>query len=165
MLQDPRKVDPSTIESDLKALTINSKTLNRLTDELAMHVERVESAVNSLNLGLTASVFAEQSSDGDGPWTHYVRLLYEKLGGKWGLVIDEFDEHDHDPDQWRNHQTWAYGDAPRELRLMAADKIPDLLKALIKRSEEMAAKTAMTVGRAKEIATTLSKPAPDSRGK
>ena len=154
-----RPVDPSAIESDLKVLATNSKNLNRLTDELTKHVEHIESAVNTLNLGLRVFVIADSGCDEEGRWSHYVRLCYEKIEGKWGLAIDEYDEDAADPDHWPNYSHWAFKDAPRALRLKVVDKIPDLIKALVKESETMAAETTATVARAMEIASSVSRSA------
>jgi hypothetical protein len=159
-------VDTSALESDLKVLAANSKNLNRLTDELSGYIAQVESTVNALNPGLKVSVIVERSSDEDGTWSHYVRLGYDKIDGRWGLSIDEYDENEEDPaDSWVNRKTWAFNDAPRSLRLMVVPSIPDLIKALVKESESMSAETAATVSRAKEIAASLSKSGPTLAGK
>jgi hypothetical protein len=170
MLHDQGKtvVDPSAIESDLKVLAASSNNLNRLTDQLTGYIELVESVLNALNLGLKASVVVERSSDEDGTWCHYVRLWYDKIDGKWGLAVDEYDENQEDPNpdaSWINRKFWAFTDAPRALRLKVVPGIPDLIRALVKESERMAAATAATVARAKEIAASLSKSAPSVAGK
>ncbi len=167
MLNDVQKssVDPSAIASDLQVLAKTSQILNRLTDDLTKQVDQVESVINALNLGLSGYVYVEESSDENGMWTHFIRLWYEKTEGKWGLSIDEFDEYAQDPDQYRNRKSWVFRDAPRTLRLKAVEKIPALIKALIKGAQEMTEKTASTVTRAQEIASCFSKPAPTGLGK
>jgi len=166
MLNDLRKpeIDPSAIESDLKVLADKSKTLNQLTDELTRHVEQIESVVNALNLGLSARVIAEKMGNPGDTESHYVRLLYSKTDGKWGLAVDEFDEDEDDPIWCGDYKIWAFKDAPRALRLKVVDKIPDLIKALVKESDKMADETAKTVARAVEIASGMSKKAPTGPG-
>jgi hypothetical protein len=150
-------VDSTAIATDLQVLANSSKILNHLTDELTKHVEHIESSVNALNLGLRAFVIAESASDEDGRRSHDVRLCYEKIDGKWGLAIDEYDEDAADPVHCSNYSHWAFKDAPRALRLKVVPKIPDLIKALIKEAEKMTAETGETVSRALEIAISLSK--------
>jgi hypothetical protein len=164
MLNVRKPIDSSAIESNLKLLTNNSKILNQLTDELTKYVEQVESAINALNLGLTVSVIAEAMGDLTGVVTHYVRLGYYKQDGRWGLCIDEYDQHEQDPDNLRDYRAWAFKDAPRVLRLKVVDKIPDLMKALAEESEKMTAGTAEAVARAIEITESLPKKAPNGRG-
>src|SRR5579859_271865 len=111
MLNDLRKtaVAPSTLESDLRALATNSNNLNRLTDDLSNYVETIESTINTFNPGLKVSVVVERSCDESGTWSHYVRLGYDKIDGRWGLVIDEYDENEEDPEaSWANQKMWAY---------------------------------------------------------
>jgi len=161
MPQDPSKpLDPSSIASDLNTLTINSQKLNRFTDELTVHVEQIESIVNDLNIGLRAFVIAESLADEEHRSYHCIRLGYDKAGSEWGFTIDEFDEDARDPSNVANYQTWPFKEAPRALRLKVVDKIHELIKALAKKSDEMATQTAARAFLAKEIASSLSTPAP-----
>jgi hypothetical protein len=167
-MPDPSKTaaDPSSIESDLKALATNSNNLNRLTDDLSNYVETIESTINVLNPGLKVSVVVARSSYEDGTWSHYVLLWYDKIEGKWGLAVEEYDQNEEDPDAPQsNRKTWAFKDAPRALRLQVVTSIHDLIKALVKESESMARATEMTVARAKEIASSVRKLQPPVLGK
>ena len=161
-MPDPSKtaVDPSTTASEFQALATNSNNLNRLTNELSNYVEAIESNINTLNPGLKVSVVVETSNYEEGAWRHYVLLWYDKIEGKWGLAVEEYDENQDDPEAHPvNQKTWAFKDAPRALRLQVVSSIPDLIKELVKESGNMARATEMTVARVKEIASSLRKTA------
>src|SRR5262249_20062354 len=121
------------------------------SDDLTKHVSFIEEVINKLNLGIKAHVVATQSSNFDESETHYVRLAYGKFGRKWGLIIEEFTDQQNWPD-YVDFETWPFHEAPRELRIIAVDKIPDLLEALVKQSTDITSKLVKKVGFAKELA-------------
>jgi hypothetical protein len=155
------QLDLSSLESDLKALTTNSKTLNSLTDQLTEQVAQVESVVNVLNLGLRVSIIVHSYSGDDEPWlSSDLRLSYDKNDGKWGFEIEEYDE-DHNTDRRHNYKSWKFKDAPRALRLEVVQRIPDLIKEMVKESEVAAKQVTEKLGDAKSIASSLQKLALD----
>jgi len=157
-----KKPDLSTVESDLKALSIASKTLNNLTDQLTEQVAQIESGINTLNLGLRVSVLVSRETGDDEPWlSNNVRLLYAKNDGKWGFEIEEFEEDGNDPDHYPSYKSWVFKDAPRGLRLQVIHKIPELIKELVKESETVAKQVTERLADAKAIASTVLKPALD----
>jgi hypothetical protein len=160
-MKDFRSAAVPALASDLKALTDASKNLNRSTDELTQQIEQIESTINALNLGLRASVIAEADDDESPLWTHYTRLLYDKNDGAWGLVIDEFYESVSDEHTKHDYKGWRFSDAPRASRLKVIDKIPELLKVLVRESEAMAERVGEKLNDAKAIASSLFAPAPD----
>jgi hypothetical protein len=157
-----QKPDLSTVESDLKALTTASKTLNNLTDQLTEQVAQIESVINALNLGLRVSVVVRSYMDENQPWiSNTLRLSYGKNDGKWGLEIEEFDDDERDPEHHRDYTSWAFKDAPRSLRLEVVPKIPELIKEMVKEAEAAAAKVTQKLDDAKAIASSLFAPALD----
>jgi hypothetical protein len=160
-MPDPRnKPDLSTVESDLKALSTASKTLNDLTDKLTEQVAQIESVINTLNLGLRVSVMVRSyNSDDREPWlTNNVVLLYGKNDGRWGFEIEEFDEDERDPINPRNYRLWVFKEAPRTLRLEVVNKIPELIRQLVKESEAAADEVTEKLDDAIAIAASLSAP-------
>jgi hypothetical protein len=152
------------VDSHLKELAAAAKTLNVVSDELTTHVSAIEVVLNKLNLGVRAHVVAQSSSNIDGSITNYVRLAYGKSSGKWGFVIEQFTD-DQNWDEFLNFESWSFKDAPRELRIVAVDKIPELLEALVKSSGEIAAKMTKKVGYTKELAAHLASPSPQGSKK
>jgi|SRR5579863_21136 len=159
MIDLRKKPDLSSVESDLKALTKASKTLNDLTDKLTEQVAQIESVVNTLNLGLRVSVAVHSYSGEDEPWlSSDLRLSYDKNYGKWGFEIEEFEIDANDPDHYRNYRSWAFKDAPRLLRLEVVHKIPELMKAMVQESERAADQINEKLDDAIAIAASLSAP-------
>jgi hypothetical protein len=142
------------VESNLKELTGAAQTLNAVSDEFTKQVSTIESTLSRLNLGIRAHVVVHSSTNMDGDATNYLRLAYGKLSGKWGFIIEQFTDHIN-WDEYTDFESWAFKDAPRELRIDAVDKIPELLEALVKKSGEIAAKMATKTEYTRELAARL----------
>jgi len=163
MVRDLRIPVIPALASDLKALADAAKNLNSFSDQLTQQVEQIESVINALNLGLRATVVVEADGDGDlaGLWTHYTRLLYDKVDGRWGLAIDEYDEDVRDEETKHNYKIWAFCDSPRGSRLKVVDKIPELIKVLLKESQAMTLRVGQKLEEVNSIASNLFAPALD----
>ncbi len=119
----------------------NSSTaasLNKASDELTEAVTVLDEAIKNLNIGLTVwHSFAwgyveppEYSAD---------QIGYAKVNGKWGIALRHIwgneafdDDHSDGP--------WLFGEAPRQMRIRAADHFPKLIQTLVKESTETAKK-------------------------
>jgi len=158
------KPDLSTTESDLKALAAAANNLNNLTDKLTEQVTQIESVINTLNLGLKVSVIVSSYGEEEEPWaSHDVRLCYNKVDGKWGFEIEEFDtDEQYAAGRYLNYHSWAFRDAPRSLRLEVVHRIPELIKAMVKEAEQVTSRFAEKLEDAKSIASTVFKPALDA---
>src|ERR1700677_2372080 len=135
-LIDPLLIDASKNFSNLSKAT---SILNKASGELASAISQLDEMLQNLNIGLTAWL-AFRSHECESPEYDEEQLGYSKVSGKWGLAI----RHIYgDPGEGREEVTgpWLFNDASRELRLLAVDKIPDLLELLAK----VAAKTAEKV--------------------
>ncbi|SRR5713101_6342931 len=160
-MHEPIKVDPSAIESHLKQLTAAAKTLNELSDTLTTQVGQIETIVNALNLGVRASVQVETLSlSEDRMCRQWLQLGYGKSGNKWGFIVEELFRDLNNPDR-DDYDGWPFKEAPREFRIKAVDKIPELLEALVKKSAEVASDITKRVEYAKDIASNLYKLALD----
>ncbi|MFY9744245.1 MAG: hypothetical protein WA252_20310 [Candidatus Sulfotelmatobacter sp.] len=109
--------------------------LNTVSDELGKSVATIDAALKKLNLGVT--VWATVTE-----WEHELdyqteQVGYAKVGNKWGIALRIVDGNHNWPDQ-ENVEAWLFGDGPRQLRLKAIEKLPELLKTL---SEEAVAAT------------------------
>lgn len=133
---DPKLLDAFKNFSNLSTAT---SILNKASGELAAAVSQLDDMLQGLNIGLTAWV-TFRSQDCEPPEYDDDQLGYAKVSGKWGLAIQRIYG---DPSQDREDIVgpWLFNDASRELRLLAVDKIPDLLELLAK----VAAKTAERV--------------------
>lgn len=149
------------VETSLKQLSSFSKSLNDASDELSRHIGTLESALNSYNLGIWAwvaePILSEaELSEPDEKKQQYMmtfehRLGYGKHKGKWGLLVSSGYDWDDDP------RVIPLREAPREVRVKAVDKIPDLLEALAKEVTALTKEASKKAAEAKELAATLTK--------
>ena len=149
-------------EAALKQLTSLSKNLNEASDELSRQIATVESALNALNLGTWAWVYeptmteaelSEPDAKGQRYELNYVHTLgYGKHKGKWGLLVSSCWDYDDE-----NAEITPLRDAPREVRLKAIDKIPELLEALVKEVAALTEEASKKASQARELASAISK--------
>jgi hypothetical protein len=147
-------VSPLDVQKYLQELSSTAKTLNELTDKLTKEVSSVEDAVNRLNLGVEASVEVGSWCDqygASGLW----RLSYGKHAGKWCIFIEYLTEDSNAPPEDGTYEAWFFKDAPRDTRIKAVGKIPDLLAKLVKESQNLAEKISDGLTYAQEIAKSL----------
>jgi len=147
------------IESTLKKLASVSQSLNQASDAVTSRIAEVETALREYKLGIEAWVDIERWSEvgqfGDG--TYYElrriqRLGYGKKGGKWGLLTYV------DAEESEDREEFAFlREAPREVRLAAVDKLPDLLEALVEKALETSQEAMKKAEKAKQIAAGLNK--------
>jgi hypothetical protein len=148
-------VSPLDVGKYLQELSSTAKTLNELTDKLTKEVSAIEDAVNRLNLGVEASVHVESWGDDSGLQSGLWRLAYGKHAGKWCLFIEYLTEDRNAFPEDGTYEAWLFKDAPRETRVKAVSKIPDLLARLVKESQDLAEKISDRLTYAHEIATSL----------
>lgn len=144
----------SEIKANLKQLETSAHALNKLSDELTKKVAEVEDAINRLNLGISAHVDIQYWGSEDGLESSAWRLAYGKESGKWGFVIEYVSENLNWPDAGK-HESWLFKDSPREKRIRAVEKIPELIGALVKKSNEVAEEIGRKVSYTQSIAATL----------
>jgi hypothetical protein len=155
---DPLPTPPAfEIAATLQSLTTVAQNLNELSDRLTAQVLLIERAVNKLNLGVRTTVDVDSSLiDNDDFSALVTRLGYTKVDGKWGFAIHQF--VDIDPEN--TYQTWAFKDAPRDLRLKAVDRIPELMKALVDTSVKLGSDINDKICLTKGLVSALSQTSP-----
>ncbi len=135
-----QKVSPSEklerIKNSVKQLPAAATSLNSASDELAKSINDLDAVLKKFSLGVPTWVAFTWSSEQLLPSYRHDDIGYAKVGGKWGLAIqsvrgDERADYDHE-------EQWAFNEAPRHLRVLGAEKLPELLEALITKSAEMA---------------------------
>ncbi len=162
-----RIVPASNAGKYLQELSSTAKNVNDLTDQLTKEVSGIEAVVNRLNLGVETNVRVESWSDEEGVHSGLWRLAYGKHAGKWCFSIEYLTE-DHDEGPMADtYESWFFKDAPRDARIKAVGKIPELLAVLVQESRKLAEEIAGKVTYAQELAETLSQAsagATDDRG-
>jgi hypothetical protein len=119
----------------LDRLQILAKQLNAVSDEIGKVVQGVESYLNeTLYIGVVASVEIDRDTDPTGSITSRRMLLYSRYGPKFRIVVSNITEVDGNEEKYEE-TLWA--NCPRDLKLLAFDKLPALLDKLILRMEAM----------------------------
>ena len=121
-----------------------ASSLNNATDQFGKSIGQLEAVLKKFGLGIPTWVsFSEWWSDDN---VHFSReeLGYAKIGGRWGLAIRTVSGNiGPDPDDM---ECWLLPEAPRHLRMLATEAIPNLLEALLaeaaKMTEQISEKTA-----------------------
>ncbi len=146
------------IETALKRIETTARTLNQTSDKLSQRIAEIESALNKYKLGLWVwvdkPILEEDQADESGryQWKDLYCLGYGKLREKWGLLISMYP--DYDPEE---PNLVFLKDAPREIRLVAIDRIPDLLERIAEEATNLNQKVMEKAELAEQIATALNK--------
>jgi hypothetical protein len=136
-----------------KQLAVASKDLNTSADALNKSITQLETALKPLNLGVSAwhKVAAHQDDDGGSYWTRDVG--YTRVADKWRIALRKTWGHngyDH-----HGEEVWAFADAPRWMCVESVSKIPDLLDALVARTNETAAQIKKRTAETDEFVTAI----------
>lgn len=148
------------VEASLRKLASLSKDLNEASDELSRQIAGLETALNGYKLGVWAWVknpiikkaeLSEPDEKGNCYFIQYTHhLFYGKHKGKWGLLVNDGWEWEDE----ERHVTFLRN-APREVRLSAMDRIPDLLDDLVEKVAAVTKEASEKAAQAKELATAL----------
>ena len=137
------------ILQDLAAL---SQDLNDASDNLSQQIADFETALNKLRLGVRAWVVLKSWPS---PAFGYsidegVSIGYGKHNGKWGLLYSEW--NDIFPEETR---VQLLREAPREDRLAAVEKLPELVRKLEEESRKFAEDARVKAAQMKEMVGAL----------
>ena len=130
------------IQSTLKKLASVSQSLNQVSDEISSRIAEVEAALREYKLGVPAwidlrewSEFVSDDYGINGVWLKRTRRLgYSKKDGRWGLLTYISPEEATDSSELEEFVFLR--EAPRDVRLEAIDRLPDLLEELVKKAVE-----------------------------
>ena len=139
--------------ASLRKLHSLSKNINEASDKLTAQLSAIETELNNLKLGVAAWVDIRNQDSEDG-FVHVDTLGYSKLNGKWGLLLGGYIDG-AGPDEY--NETIFLREATRDMRILAASFIDDLLSKLVERTEQTTEKIINKAGELKGIATALSK--------
>lgn len=140
-----------------------AKDVQKATNDLGQALAPIETILKALNLGVATWTTIAGHDDNDGSyWSREVG--YTKLKSMWGLAIKTTTGHNHA--DIHNEEVWPFREAPRWIQVDAVGKLPDLLEALITRTEETTKTLRSKAKQAEEIAAllTATAQAPDSEG-
>lgn len=113
-------------------------SLNKASDEFSKVVGGLNKALQRLNVGLEVWVTYTKWNGDDGSYGSE-QIGYTKLAGNWGIAIRAFEGFQISQGDDLLGE-WAFNDAPREMRLKAVEKLPELVDALGKEAKLMTEK-------------------------
>lgn len=152
-----------SVDSLLPSLAATAVNLNEASKSLSALIERIDGALQRLNLGVTAwTQVSHGGNDIDRNWSE--DLGYGRTGRKsWGLVLRKVEERFEEPDLGQ-HDEWPFNEAPRELRIRAVKHIPNLLKKLDEASQELVKDLSASIEGTAAIVGALEQAARPQRG-
>lgn len=145
------------IQTHFKTLSSLAPTLNIASNELTKAVTVLDEALKSLNVGLSAWVtfrsravhpsLRDEEYDDD-------QIGYSKVDGKWGIALRHI-WGNYALEEFGGEGPWLFNDAPRELRLLGVEKIPELIEALSKEASETTQKVRETTKQVHDLAAAV----------
>jgi hypothetical protein len=152
----PKISHSERIQNSFQKLAAAAANLNNISDELAGPVEEINSALKKLNIGVTAWTQMEGADDtglgGSEWWSRDIG--YAKIGGKWGTALrtcsGDYSDPDHD-----NVDSWLFNEAPRWLRVLGIEHLPDLIEKLTAETDSTSKKIRDKIDHAKELALAI----------
>lgn len=128
-----------------KALANQAAELNAATKHLNEVVEKIESGLQKLNLGVSSFVTVSKYDDD----TPIDALGYTKIGGRWGLVIRTY-VIDGAGD-CVGSEDCPFQSAPRETRIKAIGKITGLFNQMSADAAELTTLLNKNISEAEEL--------------
>jgi hypothetical protein len=142
------------VQTAYRQLSSAASDLNAISDELGKSIADLDVALKKLNLGVSVWVDLRGNEDPQDQSYWGDDLGYAKVGGKWGIALRNVVGNYNWPDEQKIEE-WLFNDAPRELRLAAIGKIPELLDKLNEKATEMAKKIKAKLTEAQEVAAAV----------
>jgi len=156
--QIPQIPPAERVQESYKKLALAAPVLNSASDELCEAVSVFDAALRALNLGVSAWVTLSQGHDPeDGEWWSR-DLGYARIGDSWGIALSKSRGNIGYPDRDTEEQ-WLFKDGPRWMRLESVGKIPDLLEALLKQTDDTTRKLKAKAEEVLALAAAMSKAA------
>lgn len=144
---------PRTPKETFQKLTQVAASLNAASDQLAHPIRACEAVLKSLNLGVSAWVTISRAEHDSGAWWDR-SVGYAQYEQSWRILL-RHRNGSGDPEDGIGEDIWPFDSAPRWQRVAAVAKLPELLAALLKRSEETVAEITSAVEKASDLAIEL----------
>ncbi|MGO8814981.1 MAG: hypothetical protein ACLQVG_10040 [Terriglobia bacterium] len=152
------------VQSSYQQLSKVATDLNVVSDELGKCVVDLDAALKKLNLGVATWLkIRERQNERSGDFTNEF-LGYEKINGKWGISLSRVIGNYNYGEDEASSEDWLFNEGPRELRLAAIEKIPELLNRLSETATKMAADVREKLGDAQQVAEAIKLVASQPKG-
>jgi hypothetical protein len=154
MSSNTSKID---VQAALQRIATESNSLNQSTDELNSAIGTLDESLKKFNIGQEAWV--EIDSIREGAVNTVYELGYARGAVTWGLTL-RIREQDLVGGNVRNDGIWAFNSAPRALRLLGVNKIPDLLQKLAEEVSRLASNVRNKARTVQEIVASIGRENP-----
>jgi hypothetical protein len=142
------------VQSSYRKLFEVASALNKVSDALGQMIAELDLALKKLNLGITIWVQLKGNVDQETLDYSTEDLGYAKVRGKWGIALRTFSQNYHYPED-AEREEWPFNDAPRQLRLSAIEKIPELLEKLSEQAAQTTEEICCKVAETEELVTAV----------
>jgi hypothetical protein len=133
------------------------------SDELAQTINAFEEYLGNKSIEVSAWVRVKGWEDARGEfWSREVG--YDRFGNFWHIAIRETHGHESLPEDTSTY-TWKFNSSPRKSRISASDKLPELLRELIKEAARTARRLREKTAEVNAFAATLNIKAPTKKAK
>lgn len=152
------------VSRQLPSLAATAANLNAASNELSKLIERIDLALQRLNLGVPAWVTVERGGSAvrGGMYFWLEDLGYSRIGRKWGLTLRRKEGYE-DIDGSIEEENWPFNDAPRSLRIKAVPKIPEVIQKLDGEAIEMATQVFASVDQTRSLVEAIEISTPPQR--
>jgi hypothetical protein len=122
------------VQVSYKQLSLAATNLNIASDELSRAISVLETALQKLNLGVSAwTKITSGEHDESGYWWSR-DIGYTQISAEWVIALrSSSGDYHHDDD---SETVWPFSKAPRWMQDEAVAKIPDLIDKLTAQAEE-----------------------------
>ena len=127
---------PEILSPTREEIAAAASDLNAASDELGATISAIEAYLESRNIGVPAWVRVKGWAEEHGDyWSR--DLGYYWFAREWHIAIREITGNEARP-EGQTIDIWSFNNAPRKARISAVDKIPELLRELVKEAERTA---------------------------
>lgn len=139
------------LPQSIEELRSSSGRLNKLTDEAAVVIKRVEDFLNKeCSAGVQAYVLVSKQSDDDEQVIESQYLAYCRIGSRYRIAVVW--EVNVEPDA-RNEKPWS--DCTRDDKIETLEKLPDLITEISKKLASKIKLAEKSLATASEVANAL----------
>lgn len=129
----------------------SAKEIGTPSTELSQAVHAIERALEHLHLCIACWTLLSEWTGPDQDEFRREYVGYIELHRQWRIAVRTSEGFDSRPDE--SHDiTWAFDEAPLYLRMKAAEKLPELIEALVLTVEKTTARLKKRVAPAQELA-------------
>jgi hypothetical protein len=149
MKQEDLSAAKGKIALGFKDLSAASNDLKSAADDLSSTISELERLLRNLNLRVSAWHRISRSIDDEGT-VNCRHIGYANVEGKWGIALSKTTE-DQQTGEVISDDTWRFADAPLWMCADAIGHLPELIQALIARTQETTQRLRTKNEEAKEI--------------